>query len=329
MAIIINDKLHFEDEVGRSGKSSGIWADTEILVGHGYHAGKDRFSLSYLDEEIFPRTKNTVPISGVQTLLEMAFGVNGPIIMESMYTKHGIGAPDEAAVPSFLVPTNENIEGGATLRESIYQVGHLTQLVGIGITGTAENNITKHKVGYRETDLEMTISTADGTLNCTMLPFRYTEAQLDPNERQKYFGKKLDASTGKVAYYLKRFEAFPEIKHIWRSKDDNGKTSDILATNDTIWDFSRDDALKSLIEIHFTITEDDVKEWFKYKYGQPESARFNTIALFSGRYTEAAKTEGEQFGDYCNVRLFSKAVISTEPLDIAKNLDFIYRIYGS
>ena len=327
MSKVINDAMHFTDGVNE--RHDQLWADTEILIGHGYHAGKDRFTLSYLDEEVFPRFRNTVPISGVQTLLEMAFGVQGPIILDSMYTKHGMGAPDEAAVPSYLVPVNENIEGSATLRESIYAPGHLVQLVGLGITGTAENNITKHKVGYRETDLEMTINSADGVLDCAMIPFRYTEAELDPNERQKYFGKKLDTSTGKVAYYYKRYESFPEIKHIWRSRDDNGKTSDILATNDTIWDYSRDDALKSLVEIHFTVTEDDVKEWFKFKWGQPESARFNTIALFTGRYTEQAKADGEQFGDYCNVRLFSKAVISTEPLDLAKNLDFIYRVYGS
>lgn len=322
----IEDELCQHDAV----KQGKLWAKTEIVAGYGYHHSDDRFALSYLDEPIFDPQENTVPISGVQTLLQMAFGANGPIIIDTLYNKHGIGLPDESAVPSFLVPQNEDIEGPATLREAIYQPGHLVQLFGVGITGTAENNITVHKVGYRETDIEMIINTADGKVDAIMLPFRYTESELDPNERQKYFGKKLDTVTGKTGYYLKRFESFPEIKHIWRSSDQVGsKASEVVATNDTIWDFSRDDALKSLVEIHFRVDQDDLKEYFNYKLDQPEAARFNTIALFDGRYSEVNKPTSEQFGDYCNVRLFSKLNIPTEPVSLEKDLEFIYRIYGS
>lgn len=324
---ILNDSFALNDSIALGGK---LWADTEIIAGYGYHHADDRFALSYLDEQIFEPQRNTVPISGVQKIIEMAFGVKGPIIMDTMYKKHGVGAPDEAAVPQFLVPENEDIEGFATPRDAIFGTGHLCQLFGVGITGTAENNITVHKVGYRETDIEMTVNTADGTLDGMWIPFRYTESELDPNERQKYFGKKIDPATGKTGYYLKRFEAWPEIKHIWRSADEAGqKKTEIVATNDTIWDFSRDDALKTLIEIHITVSEDDLKEWFNYKMDQPEAARFNTLALFDGRYTENNKSGADQFGDYCNVTLFSKLNIPTEHMVLSKDLEFIYRIYGS
>ena len=320
----INPNGHFEDEVG-------LWAKTEIIAGYGYHHSKDPFKLSYLDEEIFEPQHNMVPISGVQSIFQMLFGVKGPINIETMYAKHGIGLPDEASTPSFLVPVNQDIEGGATLRNAMYETGHLCQLIGVGITGTAENNVTVHKVGYRETDIEMTVKTADGNVDAIMLPFRYTESELDPNERQMYFGKKLDTDTGKTAYYLKRFETTPEIKHIWRSSDEQPgkKVNEVEATNNTIWDTSRDDALKSLVEIHFTISETDLKEWFTYKMDQPEATRFNTIALFDGRYSELGKSEQEQFGDYCNVRLFSKLNIPTENLSLSKDLEFVYRVYGS
>lgn len=320
-----------EDRFATSAEThkAGIWADTEVIMGYGYHHSDDRMVLSYLDEEIW-RGRNTVPISGVQTLLEMAFGVRGPIVINSLYNRHGMGLPDESSVPSYLVPDNEDIEGPATLREAIYQPGHIAQLVGLGITGTAENNITVHKVGYRETDIEMVIKTADGNMDAIMLPWRFTESELDPNERQMYFGKKVDPDTGKTGYYLKRFEAFPEIKHIWRSSDVAGtKAIETEATNDTIWDQSRDDALKSLIEIHFIVCEDDLKEFFNYKLDQPEAARFNTIAIFTGRYSEVGKPTSEQFGDYTNVTLFSKLNIQTEPMALSKDLEFIYRIYGS
>ena len=119
-------------------------------------------------------------------------------------------------------------------------------------------------------------------------------------------------------------EDIPEI-----SDEAGQKKTEIVATNDTIWDFSRDDALKTLIEIHITVSEDDLKEWFNYKMDQPEAARFNTLALFDGRYTENNKSGADQFGDYCNVTLFSKLNIPTEHMVLSKDLEFIYRIYGS
>lgn len=307
------------------------WAETEILIGHGYHHSDDRFTLSYLDELIFEPLHNTVPISGVQSLFQMAFGVKGNININTLYDAHGIGLPNEEDVPSFLTPVNNDTTGGATLRNAMYQPGHLVQLFGIGITGPGENNVSVRKVGYRETDIEMTVNTADGVLDGMMLPFRFTESELDPNERQMYFGKRLDNETGKTGYYLKRFESIPEIKHIWRSKDaqHGSRTPDIVATNETVWDQTRDDALKSLIEIHLKITESDIKEFFIHKLDQPEAARFNTIALYDGRYSEVGKPGDQQFGDYCNVRLFSKLNIPTEPVSLEKDLEFIYRIYGS
>ena len=332
----MSNMRHISDSInprcgGLSDNLSGLWAKTEIVAGYGYHHEKDPFKLSFLEEEIFEPQHNMVPVSGVQSLFQMLFGVQGPINIDTLYTKHGIGLPDEPLVPSFLVPVNQDIEGGATTMNSMYQAGHLVQLFGLGITGTAENNITVHKVGYRETDIEMSVKTEDGIVDAIMLPFRYTESELDPNERQLYFGKKVDEDTGKTGYYLKRFDAFPEIKHIWRSSDEQPgkKVNEVEATNTTIFDKSRDDALKSLVEIHFTISEYDLKEWFSYKIDQPEHARFNTIALFDGRYSELGKSEADQFGDYCNVRLFSKLNIPTENVSLSKDLEFIYRIYGS
>ena len=73
---------HIKDHIASSDSADlvkrQLWADTEIIAGYGYHGSNDPFVLSYLDEPIWPEPKhNTVPISGVQTLLEMAFGVKG------------------------------------------------------------------------------------------------------------------------------------------------------------------------------------------------------------------------------------------------------------
>lgn len=304
----------------------GLWAKTEVEIGYGYH--ENRFGKSFLDETI-ELAHNTVPISGVQTALQMLFNAQGPIPIPTLYDEMGIGLPNESHPPTFLVPTTPVLNGSATTERGMYEAGHFIQLFGIGVTGTAENNITVHKVGYRETAIEMDIMTPDGVVNGAMYPFRYTDSELDPQERQKYFGKKLDTSTGKTAYYLKRFETTPQIKHIWKTEETMDSDIEVLVTPDTVFDFTRDDVINTFVEMRLQITRKDVKEFFNFKLDQPESCRINTIALYDGMYSETGKPDGEQFGDYTNVRLFSKLNIPTEPLSLSKDLEIIYRIYGS
>lgn len=322
---IYNDNFSFKRDTADI-VSPGLWAKTEVIVGHGYH--HSRLGKSYLDEEISNNT-NTVPISGVQTALQILFGIKGPISFETLYDSMGIGLPNESHVPTFLVPTTQILNGSATMQNSIYEAGHFVQLFGVGVTGTAENNITVHKVGYRETEIEMDVMTPDGVINGAMYPFRYTDSELDPQERQKYFGKKIDVSTGRTGYYLKRFEGHPEIKHIWKTEDTMDSESEVPVTTDTVSDFTRDDIINTFVECHLKITRKDLKEYFNFKLDQPESCRINTIALYDGMYSEVGKKDGDQFGDYCNVRLFSKLNIPTEPLSLNKDLEIIYRIYGS
>lgn len=323
-----NKDLNLEDKISTKDiVSKGLWAKTEVVIGTGYH--HSRLSKSKLDE-VFDIQHNMVPISGTQTVLQYLFGVEGPITIPTLYDEMGIGQPnEESATPQFLVPDPVVSDGAATNRKAIYNPGHLVQLFGIGVTGTAENNITVHKVGYRETKIEMTVKTVDGQLDAKMYPFRFDENELDPQERQKYFGKLLDNATGKTGYYLKRFEAFPEIKHIWKNMDNMDSEQETSVTDATVFDFTRDDAVNTFIECHLKITKKDLKEYFQYVLDQPESCRFNTIALYDGYYTEKGKADNEQFGDYCNVRLFSKLNIPTEHLSLQKDLDIIYRIYAS
>ena len=99
------------DSLGKIGDGISFgqpWAGTEILCGYGYHHSNDPFALSYLEEEIFEPLHNTVPVSGVQTILELAFGVSGNITIPTLYTAHGIGLPDDPTVPTYLVPENSD-----------------------------------------------------------------------------------------------------------------------------------------------------------------------------------------------------------------------------
>ena len=309
---------------------SNLWARTEVLIGYGYHEGS-RFGKSYLDETII-EDENTVVIGGVQTALQHIFGVKAPITVPTLYDKSNIGHPNVEVKSSYLIPnhSNENDANSIAVSEkAIYDPGSFVQLFGVGVTGSAENNITVPKVGYREMFIDMDSANGADTPNGIMYPFRYTASELDGSEKTKYFGKKLDPETGATAYYLKRFESAPVIRHVWKTQDNMDTENESQVTDKTVVETGRNDAIESFAEMHLQITKKDLKEFFTDKLGQPESCRFNCIALFDGIYTEQNKPASELFGDYANVHMFSKLNIPTEPLSLQKDLEIIYRVYGS
>ena len=303
-AKILKDTVSFSDGLGH-----GLWKKTEIYGGHGIHKNP-LTGLSELDEVLFGPECNTVPVGGVQYAMEQIFGVKGPITIPTLYDELQIGLPN-ATYTSLGV---NDPDGTHTMP---YKYGNNVLLFGIGLTGSAENSITKYKVGYRENTIAMTKTAEDGTiLDGIMLPFRYTTQVLTDAEQKKYFGKKTQDEY--TAYYLKRFEMDPIIKHLW----DTGSTDDeIEITNSEIWDSSRTNNVQSITEMQLKITEKDIKEFFNIT-GRVDEPRFNTVALFNGTYN-ATK------GDYENVRMFSKLYIPTEPVALQKDLDIIYRVYGS
>ena len=128
---------------------------------------------------------------------------------------------------------------------------------------------------------------------------------------------------------MKRFEGEPQIKHVWKTQDTMNEETESVVTDDRINENGRNDAIQSFVEMHLQITKKDLKEFFTDKLGQPESCRFNSIALFDGLYTEEGKGPKDLFGDYANVTLFSKLNIPTEHLSLQKDLEIIYRVYGS
>lgn len=327
--LLLGENIHFKD-TSKFVASPSLWAKTEVLVGYGFN-DPGLHQKSYLNETLI-EDENTVPIGGVQSVFQHMFGVKGPITVPSLYEKSQIGAADVTVNSSYLTPNHSNENdpnSSASSVSEIYLPGHHVQLFGVGVTGTAENNITVHKVGYREMFIDMEGDEDLGIPNGIMYPFRYTASELDGSEKTKYFGKKLDPETGATAYYLKRFEGEPQIKHVWKTQNNISEESTDLVTDLTLNSNQRNDAIQSFTEMHLQITNKDLKEFFTDKLGDPEACRFNSIALFDGVYTEIGKPASDTFGDYANVTLFSKLNIPTEHLSLQKDLEIIYRVYGS
>lgn len=305
--------------------TNGLWARTEVIGGYGDFiinpTGK-----SSLGEQCF-NTHNIVPIGGVSYVMEKVFGVREQQIeVPTMYEQSGIGNPNSLAPKeTYLTPDGEvNV---------LYRYGHFAQIYGIGITGTAENDVTVYHPDYRENGIRMSKVNADGlTVTGTMIPFRYTAEMLNSKERKQYFGKKTDEN-GMTGYYYKRFETTAMIKHVWKTGEDieHSETEEDpeeqLVSSADVWENKYGlNTVESFTEFFLKISKKDVKEWF-IALEQPDRARINTIALFAGEYTKDANNPAD-YGDYRDCKLFSKLCINPEYLSMSKDLNIIYRVYG-
>ena len=318
----VNDKISLPDDVKYMPDlhNSGLWARTEVIGGYG-DVQLNPTGKSTLGEIIF-KDANIVPIGGVSYVMEHVFGVNeSQIHIPSLKESAGIGANDSQPITETYVTP----DGTAT---TSYRYGHFVQLFGLGITGTAENDISIYPCDYREHTIEIDKVNSDGLeVKGVMLPFRYTGAALDSSDNKKYFGKVQDEVTGVTSFYLKRFETEAVIKHIWKTGEDMEK--EILVPASDVWEnISGLNAVESFTEMVLKITKKDLKEYFRDKLEQPDRCRFNTIALYNGRFNPEASSD-PVYGDYEDVKLFSKLCINPEYLDINKDLNIIYRVYGA
>lgn len=283
---IIRDDISFVDKTGGSNKTRTLWARTKIVGGYGLY--KDQFGVSQLNEVCFEQ-ENMVPLGGVQYAMEMIFGVKGSIVIPTLNELYQIGALGSGITPAEGMP---------------YAYGQKVCLFGIGVGGAASNNLTTLDVNYNEYDIS------------EMIPFRYTNDALSDSDSLKYFGKKYVDDV--QAYFLKRFDTDPVIKHCYKSGIDG---EDGPEADDNVFTSVNNTGIESFTETCLTITKKDVREWFIHN-GNIEEARVNSIGLFTAVYDE-------QLQDYANIRLFSKLNIPTEPLSLTKDMNIIYRVYGA
>ena len=186
----------------------------------------------------------------------------------------------------------------------VYPADHAIYLFGVGTGGAGTNTTSAADVDYKEKGL------------VAQVPFRYTSEALSPLDAAKYFGKKV--IDNKTAYYLKTFDSKPEIKHLWLDAEGGQDGSEV---DSSVFGSSRTDAIESFVEILLTISSADLKEWFTEK-GSIEETRVNEIGLFCGSINSST-------GDYERIKCFSKLNIPTEPLSLSKDLEIIYRVFGS
>lgn len=362
---VISDRLNISDNKPRRipmpdfpaemKNNPTLWRKTEVLCSNGDVILNPKGKSSFAPDAPFTVSTNMVPWGGVQYVMEQLFGIKGSINIPTLYdvtdasndgvTHYGtyekpVGAPNSQNITiddaNCTYTTPRSYISGKNKNIVPYRMGHIVQLFGMGITGTAENDITVYPVNYREYCIDSTIASEDETMQPiqgTMVPFRYTNTQLTmTSERPKYFGKVMD-SNGIISYYLKTFEDTPIIKHCWKlSEDDEYEETNVddnlVSEEDFLINTRSLNNVESFTEIILKISKKDAKEWFA-AIGQEDRARINTIALFSGRYVTNYEGAIDHDGDFEDVMLFSKLNIPVEYLTLSKDLNIIYRVYGA
>lgn len=246
-------------------------------------------------EVLFSHESNETVLGGALTVLEKLANIKADLKVGSINNIMGIND---------LVPLEDSSAGN----------DDILCLWGVGIGGAGDAFGSRRAVKFQEREVGQNGHPEQ------MLPFRVVPEEFDPTSdnysRYYMFRTRED---GYVEYFLKTFEITPFIKVLFKDgvdgEDGTEVPSDVYNTN-------RTDPIEAFMEIHLMANRRDIHEYFE-RIGQVEMARFNTIALFTGRKTEIA----EGVFDYTNVKMFSKLTFDNESLQNSKIVNFCYKIY--
>lgn len=149
----------------------------------------------------------------------------------------------------------------------------------------------------------------------SLVPFRYQPVTNDLSDsmRQIYYGRKTIPETGFVAYYFKKFDQDPKftIQYVDGTPVDNN-----------IYSSSNNTEVESFVELVFTVTKDDCRDFFIETTGIT-TANISSISLLSAW---AKEVEGQIY--YQDIRPITKLNIPKEPLqDLSKGINIVYHIY--
>ena len=264
---------------------------TKVIAG--YDPYKDKNGVTQFGEVVFEKD-NSIVLGGGLYVLEKLFNVQSGLTVAYLNDIMGIATTGE--------PITE-----------IYPKDNCICLFGVGIGGSGESLSDVYDVKYYEREIMQ------------MIPFRQTADELTSADSEKYWFKKPVVVNGvnKTAYYLKTFEAVPEIRVLWRDgigdEDGSEVQSNVYNTPST-----NTTPIDTFIEILLKVSRNDVREYFQ-DLGSTEVARINSIGLFTGIKAPISDTEY----DYKQVKLFSKLNINNEVLATSKDMTISYRIYTS
>lgn len=241
---------------------------------------------------LFEHLENNVVLAGAIYTLEKLFNVRSSLTVETLNNIMGINNTDPAS--SAVVPLDNHI--------CLWAIG--TGGSGDSIGSVRPVNFFEREIGTRGNSTEM-------------IPFRITNTPLTGTEAGQYYFRK-DNGDGTFSYFLKKFEAVPVIKVLWK---DGAPGEDGSEVSNDVHNTTRTDDIEVFIEVILKINKKDAREYFQ-KTNQIENCHINSIGLVSGIKKEVA---AGQF-DYSDAKMITKLNFGNEMLE-NKEITFRYRIY--
>lgn len=233
-------------------------------------------------------TENQIVLGGALFILEKCFNVEAPIKVDYLNNIMGIN-------------TGEPIE-------EIYPKETGVCLFGVGVGGCGDASRSVVDVKYYDREI------------FDMIPFRITDEEFTGADINKYWFKRYEEN-GKISYFLKSFEAKPEIKVLWKDGEEGEDGSEVESG---VHNTQRTEPIETFVEMILKINKKDCREYFEIN-GDIDAARVNSIGLFTGIMSTNEYGEPE----YKQVKLFSKLNIPNEMLVLSKDITIVYRIYTS
>ena len=156
-----------------------------------------------------------------------------------------------------------------------------------------------------------------------LLPMMVSQTELEGLEADKYYMRTSVATpdgTNLNCWYLKEFDAEPEIRSLWKDAPDEDDDGSEITTD--ISDSESENGVESFVQFKLKLNDDDVRSYYE-AMGTLAQARINSIGLYLG---EKVDVGGRM--DYVNVSLFSVVNLNNEALDERKQICYYYRVYA-
>ena len=177
-------------------------------------------------------------------------------------------------------------------------------LFAVGTDGGGDDGATKYPVDYTK-----------WIAPDSLVPFRYQLAANDLSvaDRASYFGRKVLADEGRIAYYFKAFETAPVL---------TCQRIDGTPIDDTVYTSENTMEAETFLALRLKITKEDCRDFFFATTGIND-AHINTISILT-----AWKETIDGYTYYQNIQPLTKLNITKEYLiDLTKGLDILYHIY--
>ena len=255
-------------------------------------------------ETIFKGLKNKVVVAGSGFIARHLFDIDTDEVTPSYDEMLGLEYPDGEDTSE---SSESELINNTDATEQYPKV--LLFCAGLDGCGTAANEVfaVKYKSCIMPRDL---------------IPLRYPLKDLDlsKSQRQVYFGRveagarDPEDTNDYYAYYFKTFDVAPHLIQTYVA-DDSPVTEDIYDDKSSL-------EIQSYVEMEFSITKDDIREYFEATTGI-DDARFNSISLC---YAYPVEIDGQVY--YKGIRPLTKLNIPNEAMaELTKGCTFVYRVF--